>query len=106
MFINCPSMDTAAASHLILSQNAVQSSIQFEVYHFWAYSFYALGPLKGIWNRLLQNHEENGKFFRGKVYRRNCQKLDLRAAPAFKKAFESSDWQTHATNAVHEEHPD
>lgn len=95
-------MDTAAASHLILAQNAVQNSIQYEVYHFWAYSSYELGPLKGIWNRLLEDHEERGKFFRGKAYRRNCEKRDLRAAPAFRNAFELSEWHAHAAKAVHD----
>lgn len=38
LFIDCPNLDVAAASQLVLSQNSVQDVIQFEVCHHWIYS--------------------------------------------------------------------
>lgn len=38
MFIDCPNLDVAAASYLVLSQNSVQDFVQFEVCHHWIYS--------------------------------------------------------------------
>jgi hypothetical protein len=35
MFINCPTLSTDAATYLLLAQNKVQRSIEFEVVHHW-----------------------------------------------------------------------
>ncbi|MCI0620295.1 MAG: hypothetical protein L0387_01235 [Acidobacteria bacterium] len=35
LYANCPNLDEAACTYLILAQNAVQSVFEFEVYHLW-----------------------------------------------------------------------
>jgi hypothetical protein len=84
-FINCPKLDVDAASFLILSQNTVQTTIQFETHHFWVYDRILRGPLEGRWNRFLSLGEDS--FHRHSRWRerRFRTKLDLRAAPLFSK---------------------
>ena len=100
-FINCPTIDTDAAAFLILSQNQVQSALQFEVYHFWAYEVTAHGPLKGTKGRIVSFSEES---FHSRsvryLERKYRQELDLRAAPEFSSELSSKTWQQACENAI------
>lgn len=95
-FINCPSLATDAASFLILAQNAVQSTLQFEVHHFWIYGVGSQGALKGIWNKFLSKPEV--RFHANSPWRerRYRKKLDLRAAPFFSSTIplKEEKWET------------
>ncbi len=43
VFANCPHLDESAAAYLVLSQNSIQTVLEFEVWHMYTYGELALG---------------------------------------------------------------
>jgi hypothetical protein len=98
-FINCPTLATDAAAHLILAQNKVQSAIQFEIHHFWIFGQVSQGPLPGRLNRILERLEDRFPRF-GWLARHNRTLRELRAAPSFQQTLEHKVWYDQVAKAV------
>jgi hypothetical protein len=98
-FINCPTLATDAAAHLILAQNKVQSAIQFEIHHFWIFGQVSQGRLPGRLNRIFERVEDRYPRFSW-LARRNRTLRDLRAAPSFREALQRRLWYDHVRQAI------
>ena len=98
-FINCPTLATDGAAYLLLAQNRVQTTIQFEVHHFWVYGQISQGLLPGRFSRLLEKLED--KYPRlGWLARRNRSLRDLRAAPSFYETLQHKNWEQQVSEFV------
>lgn len=91
-FIGCPSLDTSAASYLLLSQNSVQKAVQFEIYHFWAFGQKTHGNPKGMTSRLLVWLRHLPIFFDKWADRKLLARTDHREAPDFKNEISNKNW--------------
>ena len=98
MFINCPTLSTDAAAFLLLSQNKVQHSMQFEVVHHWISGVDAPPKLTAferaagwIWERKPQWQW---------LDRHVRTRLDLRAAPYFMNVLTHAGWEDTIKTAV------
>jgi hypothetical protein len=91
-FIGCPTLDVDAASQLLLSQNAVQNAVQFEIYHFWIFSQKACGIPRGWRNRISFWYADTALPFSKAVGARNRVILDRRDAPLFRAALPQGKW--------------
>lgn len=99
-FIGCPTLDTDAASHLLLSQNTVQQAVQFEVYHFWIYGIKAHGLPKGWIEKLLFWYGDSTLPFAKWLDRKNRSVLDQRAAPIFRSDIPRDSWFAACSQAL------
>lgn len=99
-FINCPTLATEAAAHLLLAQNSVQKTLQFELHHFWIFGQLGKGPISGIWDRMLGQQEEKGLFFRRWAERKRRTRNELRAAPQFREPLPRKGWSDIARAAI------
>ncbi|MBT2145588.1 MULTISPECIES: hypothetical protein [unclassified Rhodanobacter] len=99
-FIGCPSLDTAAASYLLLSQNSVQKAVQFEIYHFWIFGQKAHGAPKGLVGRLLLWLGYLPKPLSRWADRKLLARIDYREEPAFKKELPYKSWFSICKNAL------
>lgn len=98
MFINCPILAVDATSYLLLSQNKVQKSIEFEVVHHWIYGN-TIQPKKSLSEKTawwLSEQLPRADF----INRWICKKLDLRAAPLFRTQLTHTGWFGVVKNAV------
>lgn len=82
-FVNCPTLAIDAASFLILSQNFLQTSLQFEVHHLWIYGLSSIKGRRWVSKSYMDMIERHKAF--GFLLRKYRAGLDLRVAPAFKK---------------------
>ncbi len=114
-FINCPSIAVDAASFLILAQNQIQTTIQFEVQHFWIYpdTNGHCKPKKLI--EKIYSYNQNGFHSFAQwprplsklleplsrwLERRNRTRLDLCGAPQFKEELRSKEVIEKASKAI------
>lgn len=100
LFINCPTLDIAAASQLLLAQNTVQKTLEFELIHFWIYAYQAhrgrvYGPerlLEWYVDHLLPGSKILSRWLRARY--------DCRAAPSFSKPLAHETWRKDALGAL------
>lgn len=91
-FINCPTLAVEAATYLLLAQNKAQSSLQFEIRHFWLYSVDKASEVENSRFKLwVERHDDTLTRFwwlgGSWLARLNRAKLDLEAAPHFAQEF-------------------
>lgn len=91
-FVGCPRLDVAATSQLLLSQNTVQSAVQFEIYHFWIFLIKSSGSLKGWMRRFQVLYGRSPLPFSRNVERRHLAAIDYREAPSFKGSLHKETW--------------
>lgn len=101
-FIGCPTLDTDAASHLLLSQNAVQEAVQFEIYHFWIYGIKEHGLPKGFVEKFIFWYGDTSLPFSKWLERKNRSVIDQREAPAFRSPLPRDKWLSACTQALHD----
>lgn len=99
-FIGCPTLDTDAASHLLLSQNPVQEAVQFEIYHFWIYGIRKGHLPKGPIEKFLFWYGDTSFPFSKWLERKNRSVIDLREAPAFRAPLPRDKWFSACTQAL------
>lgn len=94
-FINCPTLDVDAASYLLLAQNKYQSTIQFEINHFW---------ICGLDNPLSFNSHASRLIDRLPKSKRLARwanaKFDLTRAPRFKGVLGKHTWLDASAEAI------
>ena len=99
LFVNCPSLSTDAASFLLLAQNKVQTSIEFEVAHHWVYGA-TLPDANPIFRRITKLWLEDRLPKIDWLERRIIRRLDLRAAPFLRKPLTRHRWYNAARSVV------
>lgn len=99
-FIGCPSLDTDAASHLLLSQNTIQRAVQFEIYHFWIYGIKAHGLPSGRIQSFLNRYGNSSLPFSRWCDRRVRSAIDYREAPLFRSPLAHDKWFATCEQAV------
>lgn len=98
-FIGCPTLDTAAASHLLLSQNTAQRAVQFEIYHYWIYCA-RTSAVKNPLRRLHAWYSDKSLPFSRSLDRRYRAYLDRRKAPAFGETISRDHWLSTCRDAL------
>jgi hypothetical protein len=100
VFIGCPTLDTAATSHLLLAQNLVQKSIEYSIFHFWIYSDRALKRPAGLLDRLRNRLDVYQNAFSVWLSRKNKAKLEYAAAPLFQRPIDSGSWRKQCSEVL------
>lgn len=98
MFVNCPTLSTGAASYLLLAQNKYQSSIQYEVAHYWIFGHTLHTNSSRTEHFLLQFSDRFIALER--IERRFKAKLELLGAPFLKSIVSRNDWYEPTTKAI------
>lgn len=98
-FIGCPTLDTAAASHLLLSQNAAQTAVQFEIYHYWIFGARTT-KVKNPFRRLHAWYSDRNLPLSRWLDRRYRAFLDHEKAPEFGSVISRDRWLAACRDAL------
>lgn len=100
LFINCPKLDTDAASQLLLAQNMVQSALEFEVLHFWIYALDVRSTRVNLIERMIDTYADAALPGSSWLIRRRRAALDRSAAVFLAKEVRQRTWYTNSTALV------
>ena len=99
-FINCPTLALDAACHLLLAQNTIQRTIQFEIDHYWIYSLYGNEFHKEKLSKILINEEENNSLLSTWAAKKARARADIKAVPEFSLQLKIDGWWSVANRAI------